>query len=599
MGKSKPSDKDKTSQIRDARPSRREALIGTAALGGTSLAACSSGGNFSSSQNSAPIRGFEYGVASGDPTVSSIVIWTRAAPSGPQATSLVRLQWDMAFDEDFETIAKSGEIETDQSRDWTAKINVTGLEAGKTYYYRFKSDQAISPIGRTKTLPSSHVKKLRLAVVSCNSWQHGFFNGLDHIARNPDFDAVIHLGDYIYEYGNDGYGGDIGKEIGRQHEPPREIISLKDYRKRHAQYKSDPAMQAAHAMHPMILLWDDHEVANNSWEGGAQNHNLDEGDWAERRRAAMQAYYEWMPVRDPEPGKTREALYRAYNFGDLATLVTIETRLTARSEQILIEDYANGFKTQEDVEQFRQKVLNDPDRYMLGQAQIDFIEKSLRQSKRQGQPWRLIGNQILMAKINIPDLTPFVSEEVIEKIEKDWSGIRPFVETSKYRFPLYLDTWSGYPNARERFYAACERAGATDLVVLTGDAHEFWTNDLYSDKGKKIGIELGTTSLTSATVEQYLGDGTKDFALLVTKENPEARYYDPLHKGYIDLTLTRKKGVAKYIALSTVLDTDYKVEMSASFTFKPKGDSVSFTGHKGLGFKEWFLWRQKSAPLGS
>ncbi len=574
---------------------RRQTLMGGAALttaGG--LSACSS--NQFSVEDTGSSTGFEHGIASGDPTHDSIVLWTRTTPSGPRSTSLVKGQWQIATDPNFKNPTQEGSFETGPHRDWTVKIHVKNLQPDSHYYYRFLVDDLTSPLGHTRTLPDGHVKRLRLAVVSCNSWQHGFFNGYDHIARDPDFNAVLHLGDYIYEYGTDGYGGDIGQRIGRLHEPSHEVWTLSDYRKRHAQYKTDPAMQAMHKIHPMILMWDDHEVANNSWSGGAQNHQANEGDWKERVRNALQAYYEWMPVRDPEPNRPREALYRSYKFGDLATLVTIETRLTARSEQILIEDHADDFNSLEDVEKFRQNVLNDPDRYMLGQAQIDFVEKELAQSKRQGQPWRLVGNQILMGEVKIPDLTPFIKEETIAKIEKDWSGVRAFVETSKYRFPLYLDAWSGYPNARERFYAACERAGATDLVVLTGDAHEFWTNDLYRENGTKMGIELGTSSITSATVEEYLGSGTKDFALLVTRDNPQARYYDPLHKGYIDLTLTHKKGVAKHVSMSTVEAPDYKVKITAQFTFKPKANSVHFTGHKGLGFKEWVLWRQKSAP---
>ncbi len=569
--------------------SRRQALIGTLAAGATGCSSEYGHETFTSPEN-AKAGAFAHGVASGDPTATSVIMWTRLAPASPEGTSVVPLRLEIAEDPEFANTVYAVGVEANAAADWTVKHDATGLEPGRSYYFRFLSADSVSRIGRTKTLPSGSVDQARFAVVSCANWQYGFFNGYDHIARNEAFDAVIHLGDYFYEYGHDGYGGEVGKDLGRLHEPAHEVLTLEDYRARHAQYKTDPALQAMHAIHPMICLWDDHEVANNSWEGGSNNHQLDEGDWVARRRAAMQAYYEWMPVRDAEPGRAREALYKSYDWGDLLTLASVETRLTARAVQIELEDYSSEFTSQDDVDAFMKNIVGAEDRYMLGDAQLDYISNAMVRSKSEGKAWRIVANQILMADVRTPDLVPYISEEIIQKVEPVFSGIRDFVENSVFKLPLYLDSWGGYPYARERFYDRMIENEVTDIVVLTGDAHEFWVNDLITDDAKKVGIELGATSITSPTIEAFLGSGTKDYALLTTRENDCVRYYDPQHKGYIDLTFTKDKGKADLIGLDTVTERDYTAFITASFEFKHKQDTVEFTKNKGLGLKERFVY---------
>lgn len=564
------------------------ALLGTSAAG--ALAACSDPVSKPlTNPEATPDRYFAHGIASGDPAANSIILWTRITPEVGQ-TGPVPVKWEMSETDDFARLVSAGTFSTGPSRDWTVKAEAKNLNPGTSYFYRFRFAEHYSVTGRTRTLPDGPLEQARFAIVSCASWPHGFYNGYDHIAREPGFDAVIHLGDYIYEYGADGYGSKFSAQTGRVHEPPREIISLDDYRTRHAQYKSDRALQAAHAAHPFILLWDDHEVANNSWEKGAENHNPGEGSWEDRRKAAMQAYYEWLPVREPVEGRPRHHLFRAYEYGDLLTLATIETRLTARAEQVEPDAALPANATPEQATDYKENVLGAEGRHMIGDEQLAFLKDTFGASTKAGKPWRLLANQILMGKVNTPDLTPHVSEEVIATIEKDWPGVRGWVTNSPYELPLYADTWSGYPWARERLYQTLKTAGATDMIVLTGDAHEFWANDLYAEDGTKMGIELGTSSITSQTVEEYLGPAAADLSLLVTRENPEVRYYDPMAKGYIDLTVTRAQADAVMVGLSTVLSRDYTTSPRARFRFKKAGDSVKFDGARHLGAKQRLLY---------
>ena len=258
---------------------------------------------------------FRHGVASGDPDATSVVLWTRI--SGVEEATVA---WEVASDPGFRKVAASGQFATGAERDFTVKALAEGLKPGAPYYYRFRCKGVTSPVGRTRTLPVGPVKRLGIALASCSNFAFGHFNAYDAIARDPAVDFVLHTGDYIYEYGADGWGGEISRKLGRVHQPSHEIVSLSDYRIRHAQYKSDAGAQTMHAAKPLLACWDDHESANNPWVGGAQNHQPEtEGSWADRRNASIQAYYEWMPVREPGPGRTRAQFWRTYVFGDLAT----------------------------------------------------------------------------------------------------------------------------------------------------------------------------------------------------------------------------------------------------------------------------------------
>ena len=409
----------------------RRGLMGLTA--GAGLAACTAPKSITGENSFIRSEGaFAHGVASGDPFSTSVVLWTRVTPEGKGDIDVI---WEIFSDISLERLAVSGTTTASSSRDYCVKIIAEGLRPGQDYFFRFRTGNAVSPIGRTRTLPDGAVDKLRFAVVSCANWQHGYFNTYDAIAaravKHP-FDAMIHLGDYYYEYGV----LDTPRMADRVHEPSHEIIELADYRQRHAQYRSDAALQAATAAMPLIAVWDDHETSNDSWQTGAQNHQPEtEGDWDTRRQAALRAYYEWMPVREPNPGRVRSDIYRNFRFGDLANLTCVETRLTARAEPIIIETYIDEITSEGGADKFRKEVLYSPEREMFGADQQSFIINALKQSKTDGVKWRLLANQVIMGRLLTPDFTPYISPEAVEKIEADWPEVRDFLTLSKYNMP--------------------------------------------------------------------------------------------------------------------------------------------------------------------
>ncbi|MEP6343650.1 MAG: alkaline phosphatase D family protein [Maricaulaceae bacterium] len=566
---------------------RRNILTASAAA---SVAACAPAkpGKAYSSKTELPSGVFKLGIASGDPHTTSVVLWTHISPIDPRQNS-VPVEWQISLTPDMRDPVMRGQDTATRAKDWTFKAIPKDLEAGQVYFYQFKSEGALSPIGRTRTLPVGAVDKLRFAVVSCANWQQGYFNVYDHISRSGDFDALIHLGDYFYEYGVD-KANDAMTKAGRLHQPPHEVLTLEDYRIRHAQYRSDPNLQATTANMPMIPIWDDHESSNDSWKDGAENHQESEGDWADRKQAALRAYFEWMPVRPPETGRALSAFYRDYKWGDLMRLFVWETRLFARGEPVIIEEHFDLFKTPEGIETFKSEILNDPSRHMLGAQQESEVLRALSDSKTAGETWRVIGNQVVMARLTTPDLTPYVSEEVISEIEKQWPPIRQFVELSKHRLPVYPDSWDGYAVARESLFESLDAAGINDLLVLTGDAHEYWANDLTRDNGTKMGVELGTSSVSSETLEAFMGDAVKEYALLMTRSNPDVAYYNAENSGYMDLTLTPTKGQVRFMAVDTVETTNYRAYETAKFDIKKKGTSLKLDNPKGLDVKQRLLF---------
>jgi len=554
---------------------------------GAGLAACTSpesitGTNATRLHNGA----FAHGVASGDPFTTSVVLWTRVTPniqtSNDGDFGNMDVAYDIFLDELLENRTATGTVTTNKSLDYCVKIIAEDLAPGQDYFFRFRAGDAVSPVGRTRTLPDGSVDELRFAVVSCANWQHGYFNTYDAIAKRAEtdpFDAMIHLGDYYYEYG----AIDTPRLADRIHEPAHEIIELADYRQRHAQYRSDTALQSATAAMPLIAVWDDHETSNDSWQTGAQNHQPDtEGDWDTRRQAALRAYYEWMPVREPKPGRVRSDIFRNFRFGDLANLTCVETRLTARAEPIIIESYIDEITREGGADKFLDEVLYAPEREMFGADQQTFILNALRQSKQDGVTWRLLANQVIMGRLLTPDFTPYITQEAVERIEVDWPEVRDFLTLSKFNMPVYPDSWDGYPVARENFYTALEAAGVNDILVLTGDAHEFWLNDLTSEAGTKVGMEVVTSSVSSQTLTTYLGDATAEHNLLLTKENPDAKYYNALKNGFIDLTLNSKQASVRMMSVDTVLSRDYAVTQTAQFTIGKSGPSIKAKSPKGL-----------------
>lgn len=504
---------------------------------------------------------FAHGVASGDPAADGAVIWTRATTEDGFGGNVL-LRWYVAASVEGSPLAE-GEVSARASADHTAKVEVSGLKAGTEYHYWFLApDGTRSPSGRFRTLPEGATEDVVFAVASCQLWAGGFFNAYADMAKLERLDAVIHLGDYIYEYGEEGYGAEVGSRIGRMPDPSHEIVSLADYRRRHAQVKTDPDMQAAHARAAFICVWDDHETTNDSWVGGAENHQSEEeGDWAARKAVAMQAYFEWMPIRDPDPVRAKEAIFRSFEFGDLATLAMVETRLLGRSKQVLPKTGVAPLEALMGI--FAE--LDQPEREMLGEGQSEWLEDVLSTSVAAGKPWQVLGNQVVMARVAGPDLQAQMGEETYARLREAMpEEYREQIDTAMVAFragvPFNLDAWDGYPHARERLYKLFERAGTRPLV-LAGDSHAAWTNNLRDGEGRLAAVELGCTAITSPSygsilpgLGQYLAAG-----------NDEVLFCDQDRKGYTVLRLTPQEARAEHVTVSSVTSKSFEREVGASF----------------------------------
>ena len=498
---------------------------------------------------------FSWGVASGDPTRSAVVIWTRAVPAGGGA-SVVDVGYQVSADPEFRTLLTEGTTATSAERDFTVKVDIVGLDPGTTYYYRFRAGRVLSPAGRTRTLPGEDAEQMNVALVSCSNYPSGYFNVYRAITEIDDLDAIVHVGDYIYEHAAGAYDGETGARLGRVHRPAHEIVTLADYRERLAQYRTDPDLQAAHAHAPFISVWDDHETANNSWKDGASAHDpLTEGTWRDRRDAALQAYFEWLPMRDPGAQGARERLNRVYDFGQIASLIVIETRLVGRDQQLSFDDMPVDAEGAPDREAFERFLLADPSRSMLGPAQEAWLQEALASSRQRGQVWQVLGNQTVMARMRTPDYLSVLPADIIEPALARGGYTADWLARSAFSLPVGLDAWEGYPAARVRLYDSVRAAGA-NLIVLSGDSHMFWANDLHHPANEEwVGAELATGSVTSPGGYEYISTRTDYFdrveAALVA-HNRDVRHANVRDHGFIHLCLTRAHGVARYISVDTI-----------------------------------------------
>lgn len=467
---------------------------------------------------------FAHGVASGDPLQDRVIIWTRATPSDLQAR--LEIVWEVATDQQFTQMVATGKVQTSPAQDYTVKVDVTALLPQQRYFYRFRFGQSVSPIGQMKTL-AVQAAQVKFAVCSCSNYPAGYFYVYREMAKQ-DVDVVLHLGDYIYEYGKDGYATEDAEKLGRllADDNNQEIIGLDDYRKRYALYRQDLDLQALHQRHPFIVIWDDHELANDTWRDGAENHTeataqaQNEGKFSERKLAALQAYFEWMPIR-PVSEDDHLHIYRQFDFGSLVQLTMLDTRIIARDQQL---DYANYMTTQGlNTVQFQQDLLAQ-DRTLLGYEQRDWLLQKLMSSSA---TWNVLGQQVLMSKMFIPaelllslaeissgtvtaETLAKMNAQIIELVQiklRLQAGDPTLTDLEKARVntvvPYNLDAWDGYFYEREVLYATLKNLNKK-VVVLAGDTHNAWYSELLSKDQDMLGVELATSSVSSPGLEKYL-----------------------------------------------------------------------------------------------
>ncbi|HKX29394.1 MAG TPA: alkaline phosphatase [Blastocatellia bacterium] len=498
--------------------SRRGFLFGATALSGLALT-----GQFSTPAQARTPKfagePFTLGVASGDPLPDGVVLWTSLAPDplngGGMTPEPVIVKWEIAADEQMRKIVKRGAALACAEFGHSVHVEVQGLKPARWYWYRFTAGSAVSPVGRTRTAPALRgcADRFAFAFASCQHYEQGLYTAYQHLAEE-DLDLVVHLGDYIYE-------GGIATGRPRAHNSP-EIMTLDDYRNRHALYKGDSHLQRAHALFPWIVTWDDHEVENNYANNISENNDPPE-TFLERRANAYQAYYEHMPLRQRQlPHGPDLRLYRRVQFGELVQFNVLDTR-QYRTDQ----PCGDGTKLICDG------VLN-PEATMMGAEQEEWLFRSLDKSKAR---WNVIAQQVMM-------------------------GIYDSAAGPDKR--ISMDQWGAYPAALYRLMNFLGERRPSNPVVITGDIHSSWVNDLKTNfddpTSAVVGTEFVGTSIssggdgadTSATVQQQLS------------ENPQIKFYNG-RRGYVRCNLTPQQYQADYRIVPAVTRPDEAVSTVASF----------------------------------
>lgn len=509
----------------------RRLLLKTATFGLGALAL--PGGTLAAMQASLA-SGFTHSVASGEPSQNSVLLWTRYVSTAPESKLQVEV-WEAGRPG---KLVAGGTTNARMVRDHIAKLVVDGLKPGRTYQYQFVApDGSKSPIGRTKTLPAGKVKRYRMAVFSCSNLPFGWFNAYAHANAVDDFDLVLHLGDYLYEYQRGIYPFAKDAVADRLIEPAGEMIALADYRLRYASYRADPDLQKLHALHPMIAMWDDHEFANDAYAAGAQNHQANEGDWTARKIAAEQAYREWMPVRD----RGDDIWWSSYAIGNLAEIQLTESRVSARSKQPSFGELKGDESERlKQLKAFRDGPWQDPSRTMLGSAQEQWLAQRFASSKVKWNIWAqqtIVGNLVQpegLGSLLPGDALPFVKERVERGTLAGKAGVAS-----------NMDAWDGYPAARSRALGPAQ-AGNADLIVLTGDTHNGWAFDLRHD-GKRAGVEFAGQSVTSPGLESAFKPGSaEDIAKMLVAANPGLVWADSGRRGYMAVELTPERATSEW-----------------------------------------------------
>lgn len=493
---------------------------------------------------------FTHGVASGDPMPDGVILWTRFVPSNGR-----RIAWEVSDDESFARIARRGEAISTAASDFCIKVDVRGLAPDRRYFYRFLSASGPSLAGRTRTAPAAGAESLSVALFSCANFAFGYFHAYGHAASREDIDLALHVGDYIYEYERGAYPSAAEAVAERTIEPPHETVRLADYYQRYATYHTDPDLLELRRLKPLSAVWDDHEIANDATAGGAQNHQASEGAYADRVAAASKAYFDWMPIRRPERHSIR--LYRALDWGELARIILLDTRVAGRDRQLdyrraLVPQLAQGgADAAAAIATFRDTVLNDPRRTVLGAEQEEWLARELAGSKRRGQTWQIVAQQVVMGEQLIPAGFSRLLPASAHANTRRWLAAGE--EIGAHGLPWNLDAWGGYPAARARLLHDCAHH-ASNAVVLSGDSHNCWLNNLAAPDGARLAaIEFAGGSVTSPGFERPLSNATpNEREALLRAANPNLAWCDATHRGYGVLRFTRTGCSAEWLAFDGI-----------------------------------------------
>ncbi|HGS4885061.1 TPA: alkaline phosphatase [Vibrio parahaemolyticus] len=523
-----------------------------------------------SDDNESVAVSFEHGVASGDPTQTQVIIWTRVTT----AASYVDVTWQVASDMEFSNVVQSGVFTTDTGRDFTVKVDVQNLNANSQYYYRFMVGEMMSEVGQTQTLPEDGVEKASMAVVSCANYPAGYFHVYREILNQHEqspFDVVLHLGDYIYEYGAGGYASEDAAALGREPSKGTECITLDDYRKRYAQYRQDADLQALHAKLPMIAVWDDHELANDTWKNGAENHQDDEGSFIDRRAAAAAAWTEWLPVR--ENTFSNMLIYRQFSFGNLVNLMMLDTRLVGRDKPL--DYFSLSAPTMEAIGGLVAQSRN-ADRELLGTEQLAWLMKEFNTHDAK---WNVLGQQVLMSRMELPSSVMTAMFQLFTSTEEKKTEALLAVNTAitgyladpsadPISLPYNLDAWDGYYVEREKVYQLA-KASSGNFVCLAGDTHNAWASELKDVSNNPIGVEFATSSVSSPGLEEYLAlDPVAIAQMEYTLPHlvSELQWADIKQRGFMRVTFTADAAQSTWYLVSTIKDKKYQVTTKSAST---------------------------------
>jgi alkaline phosphatase D len=584
--------------VSDQFTSRRKVLRGALAAGVAQAAVAGLGSKaFANTANQNVL--FTHGVASGDPLANQVILWTRALAEGASASFYV--YWSVSERADMLRPVTGGLVLASADNDWCCKVDALGLAPGKTYYYQFVYRDRRSPIGITKTLPVGDVANIKLAFFSCSNHPKGHFNVYREAARRDDLNAVLHLGDYLYEYGPTGYQtaglaagrNSLGQTVTQpridQLNPKNEIVTLADYRQRFALYRSDPDLQELHRKNAWITVWDDHESTNDSWRNGAENHQpATEGPWETRLQTATRAYDEWMPIRTALDGN-RLRIWRAFDFGNLARLVMLDTRLEGRDQYALTQDqFLSYYLTARPDGTFPADVVpgTTTPRRIMSVEQESFIQTQLSTST---QPWQIIGNQTLLHFQSAPNfsdsrvLPTAVRDALVAGVQQllgGPAGLAQYNQLARAGLPLYdfvADSWAAYPTARTRFLSTLLQA-ARNPLVLTGDSHNSWAANLRLPTASalvNVGVEIATPSVSSPGFEEALPDIPATALSAVVLESNTAPapsrvdqlvYAETARRGFVLLDITRERTQAEWVLVNTVFNTTYTATVDRTLT---------------------------------